>query len=70
VAVAYPNERGITQIHLFLENYNRLTDILIDFLKTKIPYYMLPSKITIVPSFPLNANGKVDRKALLKSVIG
>ncbi|MDR3627029.1 MAG: AMP-binding protein [Ignavibacteriaceae bacterium] len=70
VAIAYLNELGITQIHLFIENFQDQKDKLLEFLKTKIPHYMLPSKITIVNSFPLNANGKVDRKALLETVIG
>jgi amino acid adenylation domain-containing protein len=68
VAVAYSNEHGITQIHLFIEDFQDKKDKLMEFLKTKIPNYMLPSKITTVPSFPLNANGKVDRNALLKMV--
>ena len=34
------------------------------FLQSRLPNYMLPSKITVLPSLPLNANGKVDRSAL------
>ncbi len=29
-----------------------------------LPSYMLPSKIILVPEFPVNSNGKLDRKAL------
>ena len=29
-----------------------------------LPDYMLPSSITVLDALPLNANGKVDRKAL------
>lgn len=39
-----------------------------EFLRTaaaqKLPQYQIPSVVCIVPKLPLNANGKVDRKAL------
>lgn len=34
-------------------------------LRKYIPKYMLPSEIISVPKFPLNKNGKIDRKKLL-----
>jgi amino acid adenylation domain-containing protein len=40
------------------------SDDLKDFLKTKLPGYMLPSKFVFLDSLPLTANGKVDRQAL------
>lgn len=33
-------------------------------LKERIPSYMMPHKINILDAFPLNPNGKVDKKAL------
>ncbi|MFT5823208.1 MAG: amino acid adenylation domain-containing protein [Crocinitomix sp.] len=35
-------------------------------LKAKLPEYMVPANFVQIPAFPLNANGKIDKKALLK----
>lgn len=35
-----------------------------DFLKDRLPAYMVPAAIGVVERFPLNANGKIDTKAL------
>lgn len=34
------------------------------YLKEKLPPYMRPSKYCALPNFPLNANGKIDRKMI------
>ncbi|MFQ5792390.1 MAG: AMP-binding protein, partial [Acidobacteriota bacterium] len=39
-------------------------------LKTKLPGYTVPREIHLLPELPRNANGKVDRKALLKMLEG
>ena len=33
-------------------------------LKNKIPEYMLPNKLIVMDSMPLNVNGKIDRVKL------
>jgi len=37
---------------------------LINYLKTKLPIYMVPSKLMQLKSLPINQNGKIDRKNL------
>jgi D-alanine--poly(phosphoribitol) ligase subunit 1 len=38
------------------------------FLKTVVPVYMIPKKIIFVDQFPMNVNGKIDRKKLLEAL--
>ena len=47
-------EQGLTVEHLR------------DFLKACLPDYMVPTYFVFLDSMPLNANGKIDRKALVK----
>ena len=37
-------------------------------LKKLVPSYMVPRKIKILDSFPLNTNGKIDRKKLMEEI--
>jgi amino acid adenylation domain-containing protein len=41
-----------------------LRDTLRDFLRAKLPDYMVPSSMVILEAMPLTANGKIDRKQL------
>lgn len=57
-------DEGKKQICLFC-SVNEMTEKeLFGVLKKKLPQYMLPSKIKLMESLPLNANGKLDRKLL------
>lgn len=69
VAVAYENLIGNNEIALFIEGESADTKSLIDYLKSIMPNYMIPSKILIRKEFPLNANGKIDRNTLKRSII-
>jgi acyl-CoA synthetase (AMP-forming)/AMP-acid ligase II len=64
VALGWPNGSNADGIELFLETEKFDTEKLMKQLKTKLPYYMVPRRIQTLPRFPLNSNGKYDRKAL------
>lgn len=64
IAVAHQNQFGNYQINLFTENSNIKQDLILEYLKTKLPYYMIPSNIILMNKLPLNNNGKIDRRAL------
>ncbi|NVO08528.1 MAG: AMP-binding protein [Bacteroidales bacterium] len=66
IAIALKNSMGNYYIHLFVQGNNILKAEIIEFLKGRIPYYMIPSKVTFLEIIPLNANGKVDKIALAK----
>jgi amino acid adenylation domain-containing protein len=59
-----PTESGAGGIELFLEIDSFDTQALMSQLKGKLPMYMLPRNVVVLRRFPLNANGKYDRKAL------
>jgi amino acid adenylation domain-containing protein len=64
VAIVKTNDKKIDELHLFTEPTGTTDEQLLDLLKTSLPAYMIPQFIHRVNSFPLNANGKTDRKAL------
>ena len=66
VAVAFTNQAGSAEIALCIEDDKKDSASLLNYLKSKIPGYMIPSIIVYEPQFPLNVNGKIDRKALTK----
>lgn len=64
IAVAFSNSLGNTEIGLILEGGEIEILPIIEYLKSKIPPYMVPSKIKFIDNFPLNINGKTDRNKL------
>ena len=65
VAIGWPTtESGAHGIEVFLETDEFDTRTLATQLKENLPVYMLPRDILVLRRFPLNANGKYDRKAL------
>lgn len=69
VALGWPlTESGADGIEVFLETDDFDTKRLLEELKTKLPLYMVPRTVRLVARFPLNANGKYDRGALLNKL--
>jgi len=64
IAIAFENKTGNSEIALFVEGESADTGILLEYLQSKLPYYMIPTKILCIDKFPLNANGKNDRTRL------
>lgn len=64
VALAFENNTGNTEIALFVEGVLEDTTELTNYIKSKIPYYMVPTKILVRDVFPLNVNGKIDKNKL------
>ena len=64
VAIPFENHAGNTEIALYVEGEFTDTDFLYGYLKSKIPSYMIPTRILCTEKFPLNLNGKIDRNVL------
>jgi amino acid adenylation domain-containing protein len=68
-AVVQANEMGAHQIYSFLESEQVIDENeLKEKLKSHLPSYMIPKKMISLDTFPLNVNGKIDRKALKASL--
>ena len=68
VATAFTNDRGLTEIALFVETPDTDTSPLTHYLSEHLPHYMIPSRIICLPAFPLNKSEKIDRPALAKKL--
>jgi len=68
-AVAIADDKGMYEIHLFVNNPNVNVQETTAILKQKLPVYMVPKQIHGIETFPLNVNGKIDRKLLKASLI-
>jgi amino acid adenylation domain-containing protein/thioester reductase-like protein len=68
VVLTRPDETGQKQIVCYLSAKNPLSapaiDDLREHVRRSLPHYMVPSAFVLLDKLPLNANGKVDRKAL------
>ena len=66
VALGWPvTSSGADGIEVFLQTDRVDVKILQEKLKSALPTYMAPRSIRLLPRFPLNANGKFDRGALI-----
>ena len=69
IAAMNTNEAGLHFILLFIESEEDLKEGLEEHLKKHLPDYMIPKEIITVSRFPLNSNGKTDRKALINEYL-
>ena len=69
VAIGWPVEDGrALGIVGFVGGSDAAPDAMRQALATTLPDYMVPSRVLLVDEFPLNANGKVDRKQLAEQL--
>jgi amino acid adenylation domain-containing protein len=64
IALAIDAGQGLNQIDIAIESSPMNTDQLLAALATKLPAYMMPTNVHYINPFPLNVNGKTDRKAI------
>lgn len=68
VCLAFDNKDSLTEIAMFMESEEFIPDEMIAYMRTKMPSYMIPTRLFYVPVFPLNSNDKTD-KVKLKAMI-
>lgn len=68
VCMAFENKEALTEIAMFMETEEFSPEEMIAYMRTKMPSYMIPTRLLYVPKFPLNANDKTD-KVKLKAMI-
>lgn len=67
VCVAYQNAIGATELGLLIQGNEGIdTEGVIDYIRKHLPPYEVPNNIKLLSNLPLNTNGKIDRKAIIK----
>jgi len=67
VALGWPiSDAGVEGVVAFIQGDNPETDDLLAIAADRLPSYMVPREVRTIEALPLNPNGKIDRKALLK----
>ena len=69
IAVVHTSGAGAYYILLFIESKKEIRKGLEEYLRKQLPVYMIPKAIVTVDVFPLNSNGKTDRKAVLRNYL-
>ena len=65
IAAVNTSEEGFYSILLFIETEEDVKKGLEEHLRKHLPHYMIPKEFITVIHFPLNSNGKTDRKTLM-----
>ena len=64
IAFIYKRDDHYQEIALCLETVIFDRETVLHYLKSKLPPYMIPSKLFNLAEFPLNSSGKIDRNAI------
>ncbi len=67
VVISQKDSAGVTRLIAYIipiENQNLINEDLRNFLKERLPDYMVPSTFVFLDEFPVTSHGKVDRNAL------
>ena len=65
--VIIPNKiDNTTKLTAFIESKKIDEKLYLSYLRSKLPRYMIPSKVKLLKKFPLNSNDKIDKVALKK----
>jgi acyl-CoA synthetase (AMP-forming)/AMP-acid ligase II len=69
IAIAFQNAQNLTEIALFVEAEPEDSKELVTYLRSKMPSYMIPSRIIYESTFPLNKSEKIDRNQLKQKLL-
>lgn len=67
LCVAFTNKIGNTEIGMAVEGKEFDTTSALEYIKSKLPPYEVPTRVLFFEHFPLNANGKLDRKKIAET---
>jgi len=67
--VSLKNKLEVDEIVLFIEILKTDTNSVKEFLKQRLPNYMLPSKIIDLEKFPISSSGKIDKQKMILDYI-
>ncbi|WP_405206742.1 AMP-binding protein [Aquimarina sp. LLG6339-5] len=66
VALDITNSLGNAELGIAIEAEEFDTEYIFDYMKLKMPSYMIPMHVRFIKEFPHSINGKIDRKELKK----
>ena len=64
IAIEFTGKNKNSEIGIAIESTKFDYRSLLEYLKIKMPNYMIPSKLIFLEKFPLNSNQKIDRKEI------
>ena len=64
IAIEFTGKTKNSEIGIAIESAKFEYGGLLEYLKIKMPNYMIPSKLIFLEKFPLNSNQKIDRKEI------